>query len=159
MTKRIEVRQTRPEDAAGIAALLRESITELCVADHQNDPETLALWLRNKTSEQVLKWIAAEGDYAIVAVAGSVTVGMGSASRAGRVLLCYVRPGFDRRGVGTAILADLERRALEWGVTRLVVDSSLTARPFYEKQGWAKSGEPKPGFGITRCFPYEKILV
>jgi len=34
----MEIRTARHEDAAEIAVVLCRSITELCAADHQNDP-------------------------------------------------------------------------------------------------------------------------
>jgi hypothetical protein len=40
---------TETEDAPAACDVLRRSISELCVADHGNDPTILARWLSNKT--------------------------------------------------------------------------------------------------------------
>lgn len=45
----MKIRDAVAEDAIEACEALRRSITELCVADHRNDPDLLANWLRNKT--------------------------------------------------------------------------------------------------------------
>lgn len=50
----VVVRPAMPKDAVGAVAAMRESITELCGVDHQNDPETLEAWLKNKTHVKAL---------------------------------------------------------------------------------------------------------
>ena len=53
----VQVRRAVSEDAAVAVGLLRASITKLCVADHRNDPDSLKLWLRNKTVENFAHWL------------------------------------------------------------------------------------------------------
>ena len=48
----LSVRIARADDADAAIQVLRKSITELCVRDHQNDAPTLERWLRNKTPER-----------------------------------------------------------------------------------------------------------
>jgi hypothetical protein len=45
----MEIRDAMTEDAPAACDVLRRSISELCVADHGNDPTILARWLSNKT--------------------------------------------------------------------------------------------------------------
>ena len=44
---------------------------------------------------------------------------------------CYVAPRGVRRGVGSALVAEIERIAREHGLTHLQFDSSITAEPFW----------------------------
>ena len=44
----IEVRDAVREDAPAACEVIRRSISELCEADHRNDPEILRRWLANK---------------------------------------------------------------------------------------------------------------
>jgi hypothetical protein len=57
----MEIRDATVEDAAPACEVLRRSITQLCVADHANDPAILMPWLANKTPEIVASWIARPG--------------------------------------------------------------------------------------------------
>ena len=51
------VRCAEDSDASLAAAVVRQSITDLCAADYRGDPEVLARWLANKTSENFRRWI------------------------------------------------------------------------------------------------------
>lgn len=59
------------------------------------------------------------------------------ADATGEVRAVYVHPDFARRGVGSALLAELERRARDRGFETLVLTASLNAVPFYERRGYA----------------------
>jgi len=43
---------------------------------------------------------------------------------------CYVRPEMVRKGVGAAIVREIERLAIQSGLTHLRLDASLNAEPF-----------------------------
>jgi GNAT superfamily N-acetyltransferase len=150
------VRPANASDAPAAVALLRASITELCVADHQNEPATLARWLRNKTTEHFLEWLANPEGLIVVAEDALGLSGVGSITRPGDLNLCYVRPGQQRVGVGRAMIAALEAQAERWGVTEIRLSSSLGARTFYERQGYVSSGDPTPAFGVRFNYPYVK---
>jgi putative acetyltransferase len=60
-----------------------------------------------------------------------VLVPQGSELRA-----CYVTPSETRRGVGSALVAEIERIAREHGLTYLRLASSVTAEPFYLRLGY-----------------------
>jgi putative acetyltransferase len=49
---------------------------------------------------------------------------------------CYVSPGTARKGVGSALVREIERIATEHGLTHLRLSSSLTAEPFYAALGY-----------------------
>jgi GNAT superfamily N-acetyltransferase len=151
-------RPARLEDAAAAVAVLRASITVCCVADHQNDPPTLEDWLRNKTVEHFARWLAADDLYLIVVERAAGISGVGSLHRSGQIRLCYVDPGAQGHGVGRALLTELEARAESWQLGELHLASSLAARTFYEHFGYERAGEPKPGFGVSICHPYRKVL-
>src|SRR5262249_13914583 len=49
---------------------------------------------------------------------------------------CYVGTKAARRGVGSAIVAEIERIAREHGLAHLQLESSVTAEPFYSALGY-----------------------
>jgi hypothetical protein len=53
----MEIRDAVPEDAPAACEVIRRSISELCRADHLNDPVVPRRWLANKTPEMVASWI------------------------------------------------------------------------------------------------------
>jgi putative acetyltransferase len=115
-------------------------------------------WLENKTVENFHSWIGSTDNYCIVAELDGHVNGVGIVNRRGEIELCYISPGMQRRGIGTAILAALEERARSWGVRKVRLASTVSARAFYEKNGYRPGGTSTCGFGVSRCYPYEKDL-
>ena len=143
----LHIRPARAADAAAACGVLRRSIAELCVADHDNDPQFLSRWLANKTPENVAAWIADPGNVVYVAVDDGRIAGVAAMTRAGLVTLNYVSPDFRFRGVSKVLLAALERKAAELGLTQCNLESTKTARRFYEAAGYRE----QPGDEAAAC--------
>jgi N-acetylglutamate synthase-like GNAT family acetyltransferase len=154
----IPTRFATAADALEALAVIRQSITELCVADHQHDQPTLERWLRNKTPEHFENWCRDPDSHIIVAELESGIVGVAALHRSGDIRLFYVRPGCIRSGVGRALLLALEAHARASHIPTLKLESSLTARPFYERFGFSAVGDSLHRFGVLRGYPYTKTL-
>jgi GNAT superfamily N-acetyltransferase len=152
------VRPATIDDAASAVAMVRASITELCVADHHDDPATLARWLRNKTADHFTGWLANPDNYILVAEEETELSGVASLNRNRDLNLCYVRPGRQRCGIGRALLIALEAQAARWGLDEIRLTSSTAARAFYERHGYRSAGNPRPQYGVLIDYPYEKQL-
>jgi GNAT superfamily N-acetyltransferase len=153
------VRPATDADAESAVEVLRRSITEVCVADHQNDAPTLERWLRNKTPERFRIWRSAPDNFMPVAVAQETICGVGAVRQNGDLDLCYVHPAWQRRGIGRSLLLAMESQAREWGVQTLRLISSQTARKFYERHGYVYlPDESGPGYGILYDYRYTKTL-
>lgn len=153
------IRDATPADSEAVCNVVRQSITELCLLDHRGDVSTLKAWLANKTPQMFEKWSTSVRHIALVAEADECPAAYGLLDRSGIVALLYVAPKARFQGASQALLAEMERRALELGVSSLSLESSATARRFYERRGFAPSGPPQPGFGCTRCYPMTKQLL
>jgi GNAT superfamily N-acetyltransferase len=151
-------RTAQPKDAEAAVLVLRRSISELCVVDHHNDRTTLEEWLKNKTVENFRTWLEARSSFCVVTELDDKVNGVGLVNRDGEIQLCYVTPEVQGQGFGSAILTALENKAKAWGLLKLHLESTVTARAFYEKHGYISLGTSKCGFGVSRCFPYEKSL-
>jgi len=154
----MEIRDAVPSDARAACEVLRRSITELCVADHRNDPAILERWLANKTPEIVASWIAQAGSSVLVAVEAGAILAVGSVTDTGEVMLNYVSPDARFRGLSRAMLRALENRAVERGNARCTLLSTETARRFYHDAGYAEEGPPQGKFGTSSSYPMSKRL-
>jgi GNAT superfamily N-acetyltransferase len=76
----------------------------------------------------------------------------------GDIQLCYVLPGMQRRGIGVAIVQELETQARRWGLKTISLNSTATARLFYERMGYVPAPETESCFAGMRCYPYVKTL-
>jgi GNAT superfamily N-acetyltransferase len=76
----------------------------------------------------------------------------------GEITLNYVSPDARLRGVSTAILADLEKRAIERGNMACRLESTETARRFYRNRGYSEEGPAGHKFGTRSGYPMSKTL-
>lgn len=155
----MEIRAARLDDADQACDVLRRSITQLCVADHGNDPAILNAWLANKTPEIVAAWISQHGSSLLLAAEGDAILAIGSVTDAGEITLNYVAPEARFRGVSRALLRALEARAAERGNRRCTLTSTETAHRFYQSAGYVDDGAPAGKFGTTASYPMSKVIV
>jgi GNAT superfamily N-acetyltransferase len=144
----MKIRDAKTEDARAATHVLRRSISELCAADHGNDPAILAQWLSNKTPDIVASWMSAPNNSVLVAVEDDTILAVGAVSDAGQITLNYVSPDARFRGVSRALLLALEVRARERGSVRCTLNSTETARRFYLANGYVIDGPPVRRHGV-----------
>ena len=152
------VRPATAQDAALAIEVVRQSITVLCKADHKNDRATLDRWLANKKPESFELWIASPENFCVVVESEGVVRGVGLLHCSGEVRLFYVSPGYQHRGLGRRIHSALESHARFLGLSKLRLESTLSACKFYEMLGYIPAGAEKSLFGVLRVYPYEKPL-
>jgi hypothetical protein len=150
----ILVRNARLADVPAMSAVLIASITELCVADHRNDPKVLAGWLANKTPDGVTKWFDSPDATIVVAERNGEIAAVGGFNASREITLNYVAPKHRFGGVSTALLDAIERGL---GPGEATLNSTETARRFYKSRGWAESGAGE-NFAGTSAFPMQKFL-
>jgi len=152
------IREAKPSDTEAACDVVRRSIAELCTLDHRGDQATLDAWLANKTPAAFAEWATSERHIALVAEANGRIAAYGLLSRSGTIELLYVAPEARLQGASRALLAEMEARARQLGLSALKLSSSATARRFYERCGFVPAGPPEPGFGASTCYPMAKQL-
>lgn len=131
------IRAAVDDDAPAACALIRESITVLCEPDHHGDARHIERWLSNKTADNVRRWI--HQTHVLVAEEEGEIVGVAAMNDDGKVTLNYVSPGARFRGVSKALMHRLEDNAKRRGLSRLTLETTRTALPFYEALGFTKA--------------------
>ena len=152
------VRDATPPDAVAACEVLRASISELCVADHGNDPEIVARWLANKTPENLASRIADPAASLLVAVEGEVILAVGGVKNDGEITLNYVSPAARFRGASSVLLKALEERARQHGNRDCRLLSTETAHRFYCDRGYVGTGAPQGKFGTASSYPMSKKI-
>ncbi len=136
------IRAAKTEDAGAACTVLRRSIAELCHADHGGDDDLLGKWLSNKTVENVTRWIA-QSHFLVAEEAGTL-LGVAAINAAGKITLNYVLPEARFCGVSKALVQQLEAQAGALGLRECVLETTQTARRFYESLGYTKIEETYP---------------
>ena len=160
----ITIRNAIPKDAEAACAVLVSSIKEIRRRYYENDEEILAQWLENKTPANVQRWIESDRSYCVVAVNGKGRV-VGFASISGsEIMLNYVLPEALHQGVGKGMLQALETHAIASGIEHIHVVSTITAKVFYERNGYVSNGAPRlvgrviGDFPLVKKMPYKHAL-
>lgn len=129
----IVLRDYRPEDAAAIAELYTTSVHTVCVADYDATqreawaprPPDLARWQARLASKRP-----------VVAEREGEVVGFAELEADGHIDCFYVHAGHQGAGIGSRLMAELERRARAAGLHRLYAEVSHTARPAFLRWGF-----------------------
>ena len=79
------------------------------------------------------------------------------AQAGGDISLCYVQPESFRRGVGRALMQDLEGWLQVRGVLHADLNSTRTGRAFYRRLGYRESAPPVEYQGV-QTLPMHKSL-
>lgn len=122
-------------DVFDMSAVLIRSITELCGADHGDDPGQIADWTANKTPEGIRQWLKGAHSLWVAELHGQIC-GVAATSPDGEVSVLYVDPSATGRGVGAALLAQAEQHLREAGFDTATLKSTITAVEFYRHYGW-----------------------
>ena len=136
------IRQAKTEDAPAACAIVRQSIAELCHADHGGDEVLLGKWLSNKTVENVTRWIAQS--YVVIAEEAGNLLGVAAMNDVGKITLNYVSPYARFRGVSKVLVQRLEARARTLGLGECVLETTQTALRFSESLGYLNSEQSYP---------------
>jgi len=149
------VRLATLDDVPALEALIADSVRVLQAPDYSAEQREAALGTVFGVDRQLIR----DETYFVVETAGGVIAGCGGWSRrktlfgsdrrggredamldpacdAARIRAFFVRPGYERRGIGSLIMEASERAAENQGFTRLELRATLTGVPLYRKHGF-----------------------
>nr|WP_233180954.1 GNAT family N-acetyltransferase [Lactococcus lactis] len=125
------IRNYESKDLDEVINLFKNTIFEINISDY--------------TLEQVKAWVDVDTElfddnlgktYARVISNHEQLVGFGNIDDKGYIDLFYVSVDYQRQGVGQKLLNDLEKSS---NYTSFMVNSSITAKPFFEKMGYKEN--------------------
>jgi putative acetyltransferase len=129
----VTLRPYRPDDAPALLALFRDTIRRVNSRDYS--PAQIAAWTSDDIDTGT--WFGRfEGRFVPVAEEAGRAVGFAELERNGHIDRVYVSADYQRRGVGRQLVVALVAEARRVGLARLYTEASITARPFFEAQGF-----------------------
>lgn len=128
------LRLYRPDDAPALLALFRDTIRRVNCRDYS--PAQVAAWAADDIDTGV--WFGRfTGRFVPVAEEAGRPVGFAELEADGHIDRVYVSADHQGRGIGRQLLAAVVAEARRGGLARLFTEASITARPFFEAQGFA----------------------
>lgn len=151
----VKVRAYATEDARSTLAVFLDAVTTTASQDYS--PEQIAAWSA-PGERDVGAWNLARARLGTVVavVAGNVS-GFSDVSADGYIDMMFVSPVHGRRGVASALLREVERRAKSLNATTLSTDASITARPFFEQHGFVVEAKQHPVIRGVRMTNYRML--
>lgn len=133
----VSIRAMRSEDARRFLEIQRESVRGIAARDYPT--AVIDAWAPLPIADETVQRFLSNRDdeMRLIAEIDGQAVGIGALVPGNSELrACYVVPSAARRGVGAAIVAEIERIAREHNLHYLRLESSLTAEPFYAALGY-----------------------
>lgn len=126
------------DDAQATLNVFQRAVRQTASADHS--PEQVAAWAPDDVD--LAAWTQRrQASETLLAVIDERVVGFTDLDGNGHVDMLFVDPDFARRGVATTLLAAVTDLARRRGIARLSTSASVTARPFFERQGFVVTTE------------------
>jgi len=148
----VPIRIATSVDIQALSALMIESIRETNFNDYS--PEDLELTYQNFTPAKVEEKMQVRDMFVYEEEKRVV----GTISLEGDILhSLFVKPSLQGKGIGHQLVDHIENLAKMMGYNKIYLSSSITAKPFYERLGYAVVEFEKRPFGST--WRMEKALV
>lgn len=121
------------EDLPAMKALYVDTIRSVCRKDYNE--EQLSVWSSSVNKEE--RWLdVVANQFVLLAEIGGQLVGFATLRNHDYIDFFYVHKDFQGQGIARTLLNRLLQEAMKHGEDLLTSDISITARPFFEKNGF-----------------------
>lgn len=129
----IKIRLFRAEDTDQIAWLFHTTVRQINIRDYSSDrvvawaPDDLYFRDWKSICSQRMTYVAEENE---------IVLGFGELEENGHIGCFYCHKDYQRCGVGSQIYRAIEAKASELDLESLLVEASITAKPFFQRMGF-----------------------
>jgi putative acetyltransferase len=132
------IRRGTPDDALAIAILYHDTVNKINGRDYA--PAQIQAWAGAAPEEE--KWRERQMNRTtFVDERNGIIRGFAELEDDGRIGAVYVHADYQRQGIASALLHEVEREAVMRGATCLSTDASITAQPFFANYGFEAVAE------------------
>ena len=129
----ITIRKYKPGDCTAMVKLFYDTVHKINGRDYTK--EQLDVWAKESVDLEAWNLSFLNHNTFIAEINGEI-LGFADMDSAGYLDRLYVHKDFQRRGIAAALVDELERCARKSGILSFETYASITARPFFEKQGY-----------------------
>lgn len=134
------LREYKPSDCAIMARLFYDTVHTINAKDYTN--EQLDAWATGNIDLEKWNRSFLEHNTLIAEIEGTI-VGFADMDNTGYLDRLYIHRDFQHRGIAYALVNELERRARNTGLSHFETYASITAKPFFERQGYTVKAKNK----------------
>lgn len=130
----IKIRLFEAQDAEPIARLFHETVREVNLGDYSSNQ--VQAWAPDDIHFR--NWLeVCSSRFTYVADDQGVIAGFGELEADGHIDCFYCHKNYQRCGIGSQIYQAIEAKAVELSISRLFTEASITAKPFFQRQGFS----------------------
>jgi len=133
-SQKIEIRVYKPNDAQDLASIFYNTIHKINIQHYTQ--EQVDVWAPELSLEGERWKKKFERTKPFVATVGDQIVGFAEFEDDGHIDCFYCHHDWIGKGVGKALMNAIVKKANEKGIRRIFAEVSITAKPFFEKQGF-----------------------
>ncbi len=151
------IRTATLSDLPEILDLFVVTISTICTKDYT--AKQIEAWILSAKNKH--RWLdKINREYFLIVCIGNKIAGFGSLEN-DYLDMMYVHKDYQRQGVASHLLHQLEKQAAENGIVTIHSDISKTAMPFFEKNGYRVTAEQVNDMNgvIVENLRMEKILM
>lgn len=138
--KNIRLRKAEPEDIHAMHTTFEQSILNTC-SRHYTVPQIQA-WIKKATPERWQELYQSDLYFILAEETNHFqTLGFTSINVNGYLHSMFVHPQFQHQGIASLLLCQAEEYARHYHAASIHSEVSITARPFFEKQGYVVEKE------------------
>ena len=135
------IRRLAESDIPQMRELFRSTV--LCVNSRDYTDEECKDWASCGDSTEHWKDLLTTNDFFAALDGGGNIIGFSSMNAGGHLHSLFAHKDWQGKDVGTRLLAEAERLAMEYGAEKITSEVSITARPFFERHGYKTVKEQK----------------
>ncbi|MDA3836364.1 MAG: GNAT family N-acetyltransferase [Nanoarchaeota archaeon] len=136
MVEKMKIRKAKKEDARRISLLKRKTIREINIKDYSE--QSISIMLEKNSLQNILNRI--DNKNVFCGFVNDVLVGTIALS-GNNIQSLAVKYSQVGKGYGETLVEFIENYARRKGVIKLIIYPSLTAREFYKKLGYNRTGK------------------
>lgn len=141
MVTNLGIRRLAAQDIPEMRKLFRATVLTVNSKDYTK--EEVEDWASCGDSVEHWKELLAKNDYIGALDGQGGIVGFSSMNAEGYLHSMFFHKDWQGKGVATLLLSEVEKIARRYGVHKISVEVSVTARPFFEKHGYKVVKEQK----------------
>jgi putative acetyltransferase len=129
----VKIRPYVATDCDATIDIFQRAIREVASKDY--DPAQVAAWSKVEDRDAWARRRASRPTW--IGEHEGVPAGFSDLEPDGHLDMMFVHPDYQGIGVASSLLDKVESEARKLGLTRIFVEVSLTARPFFERRGYS----------------------
>ena len=136
MEQSVLIRQGNIDDLHDLQHLFADTVMAICCA-HYNNRQIEAWIYDTRHRRDTARWAGIMSEQTVyVACLQTKIVGFATVANNCFIDMLYVHKDHQRQGVGRYLYKEIESDAQKKRVSTMTVDASITALPFFERQGF-----------------------